>query len=281
MCGNCIDTGAEPSSAGGSGPGVSRRGFMMSLVGVAGTVLISCTKNPVTGESQFIIVSRDELTQMSLQSWSKIKEDTPVLKDQAEQRRLRRLGERIVAVSGTRVDEWDFVVFDSDQINAFAMPGGKVGIYTGILELMSNDSQLATVVGHEVGHVTGRHAAERVSQAMAANVGLQAAAQAMAIGDVSGAGAIMGLLGAGVNYGIILPYSRAHETEADRLGVQYMSKAGYNPEESVDFWTKMAEQGGQRPPEFMSTHPAPETRIRNLKALVPKWYPVYQANKAV
>lgn len=274
MCGNCPIPFRHGSAA-------TRRGFLLGLVGVTGSVLISCTTNPLTGEEQFIIVSQDQLTRMSLQSWSQIKDDTPELKDRAEQRRLRRLGERIVAVSGIKDRTWEFVVFDSEQVNAFALPGGKVGIYTGILELMENDSQLATVVGHEVGHVAGRHGAERVSQAMAANVGMQAAAAAMAIGDISGANAIIGLLGAGVTYGVILPYSRAHETEADELGVQYMAKAGYNPEESVKFWQTMAKQGGQRPPEFMSTHPAPETRIRNLQRLVPRWYPVYQRNKVV
>lgn len=256
----------------------TRRGFMLGLVGVTGTVLIGCTVNPNTGEQQFIIVGEQELDRMSVESWQQIRSDVPELKDPATQQRLQDIGQRIVQVANLQERSWEFVVFDSEKINAFALPGGQVGIFTGILALMENDAQLATVVGHEVGHVAGRHSAARVSRGMAAEVGMQAAAQALAIGNVTGANAVLSLLGAGVTYGVVLPFSRGQELEADALGVQYMAKAGYDPVESIEFWQRMAQQGGERPPEFASTHPAPDTRIAQLEQLARKWRPVYREN---
>jgi predicted Zn-dependent protease len=126
--------------------------------------------------------------------------------------------------------------------------------------------------------VAGRHSAARVSRGLAAEVGMQAAAQALAVGNVTGANAVLSLLGAGVTYGVVLPFSRGQELEADALGVQYMAKAGYDPAESIEFWQRMAQQGGERPPDFASTHPAPETRIAQLEQLARKWRPVYQEN---
>ena len=256
----------------------TRRGFVLGLVGVTGTVLIGCTVNPNTGEEQFIIVSEQQLDQMSLQSWQQIRQDVPELKDPKTQQRVQRIGKQIVGAANLQENTWEFVVFDSEKINAFALPGGQVGVFRGILELMANDAQLATVIGHEVGHVAGRHSAARVSRGLAADVGMQAAASAMAIGDVPGANAVLSLLGAGVPYGVILPYSRNQELGADALGVEYMAKAGYDPREAIDFWQKMQQQGGERPPEFASTHPAPATRINQLQQLAEKWMPVYRRN---
>lgn len=255
----------------------SRRGFMLGLVATTGaTLLVGCSVNPNTGEEQFIVVSEQQLDEMSQQSWQQIKADQPVLDDPQTQQRVQRVGRRVVDAANLNESTWEFVVFRNDQVNAFALPGGQVGIFTGILDLMRNDAQLATVIGHEIGHVAARHSAARVSRSMATDLGMQAAAKALSGGNVAGSQALLGLLGAGVTYGVVLPYSREQELEADALGIEYMAKAGYDPAEAVDFWQRMAEAGGNRQPEFTSTHPAPNTRIRQLRELVGEWRPVYQ-----
>ena len=155
-------------------------------------------------------------------------------------------------------------MIESNQVNAFVLPGGQVAFYTGILDIMDNDDQIATVMGHEVGHVAGNHSAERASQQILAGVGLTAATIVAASSDRRHAGAIAAALGAGVTFGIILPYSRKHELEADRLGVRYMAGAGYEPDEALRFWDTMSKKGGNTI-EFMSTHPSDRTRIAAMR----------------
>ena len=188
---------------------------------------------------------------------------------------MEAVGDRIVQAADQRFpqqnltqNDWEFAVFDDPTVNAWVMPGGKVGFHTGLLDIMENDDQIATVMGHEAGHVVGRHAAERYSQQMAAAGGLALANVALEAGDVENRGLIAGILGAGVTFGVILPYSRQHEYEADRLGADFMVGADYRADEAVRFWDTMTQQAGQRPLEFMSTHPSDANRIAAMQSYI-------------
>lgn len=240
---------------------ISRRKLVQGLA--AGTIVAvaGCARNQAIGRDQLILVSEGQIAQMASASWSALKQQTKVSRDRDLNRRLNDVGGKIVQTAGLQNQPWEFTVFDDDQANAFVLPGGKVGFYTGIFKRMKNDHHLATVMGHEVGHVTGRHAAERYSQQVAAGVATTAAAVALEAGDVRGGAQIAGILGLGVQFGILLPYSRRHELEADRLGVHYMHRAGYDARQALAFWDNMSSQrSGGSPPEFMSTHPSDATR---------------------
>ena len=160
--------------------------------------------------------------------------------------------------------EWEVVVFDSEQLNAFALPGGKIGVYTGILEVTENQDQLAAIIGHEIGHVLERHSNERLSANKLSNVGIMVAAVALGASDVDNKGLWVAGLGIGVQYGMIMPYSRSHESEADIVGQNLMARAGFDPATSIKLWQNMSLLSEDAPPEFMSTHPANETRIKQL-----------------
>ncbi len=250
---------------------MSRRALIRGLA--AGTVVpmaaSGCATNPETGRSQFMLVSQGQLAKLSASAWSDVKEETPVSIDPRLNGQLRRVGQRIARGANRQNENWEYAVFDTDEKNAFVMPGGKVGFYRGIMEFTENDDQIAAIMGHETGHVTARHAAERYSQQMAAGVGLQVANVALSQSDRRYKGEIAAILGAGIQFGIILPFSRKHELEADKLGVDYMHRAGYDVRQSVRLWERMgAEGGGRRPPELLSTHPSPQTRVRELDAYI-------------
>lgn len=235
------------------------------VAGLAAGTVVACTTNPVTGRSQLMLVSDGQLAQLSQGAWADVKSQEKVSNDPQLNGQLQRVGSRITNAAGMGGQSWEYAVFDSDTKNAFVLPGRQVGFYKGIMDLAENDDQIATVLGHEVGHVTGRHAAERYSQNIAVAAGTTVAAVAINESDTRYKQEIAAVLGLGITFGYLLPYSRAHELEADRLGVDYMAQAGYRPSEAVKFWQRMAADGGQRPPEFLSTHPAPETRIRRIQ----------------
>jgi predicted Zn-dependent protease len=174
---------------------------------------------------------------------------------------------------------WEIRVFADDTPNAFALPGGKIGVNTGLLKVAHTQGQLAAVIGHEVAHVTEGHANERVSSEFAAKTGLQLLS---AVADTSNPmhGQMIGLLGAGVQVGVLLPFGRDHEREADLLGLDLMAKAGFDPHESVELWRNMSKAGGAQPPEFLSTHPSRVSRIYQLKRRIPKVMPLYEAARA-
>lgn len=248
---------------------MSRRALIRGLAcgSVVAFAATGCAENPATGRSQLLLISEGQLAQLAATSWAQMKKQEKVSNDPKLNNQLRRVGQRIAAVSGLSGQNWEYTVFESDELNAFVLPGGKVGFYTGIMKIMSNDDQVAVVMGHETGHVTGRHAAERFSQTTLANVGLQATAIALEANDVRASQEIAAVLGMGLQFGVLLPYSRKHELEADYLGVRYMHQAGYNGVEALNFWNKMASKNSDkaRPPEFLSTHPAPETRISQIR----------------
>ncbi|WP_300542270.1 M48 family metallopeptidase [Maricaulis sp.] len=246
-----------------------RRELIIGLA--AGTVLPfvpGCADNPALGRSQLMLISDGQLAQLSDQAWQDSLQRERVLRDPAYTRRLQRVGERVVQASGQTHHNWEFVVFDSDTVNAWVLPNGKVGFYKGILDIMATDDHLATVMGHEVGHVAGRHSAERASQQMAAQMGVSLLASAIGSSNSQYAqysNDIGAALGMGVTYGIILPYSREHEYEADRLGVDYMAGSGYDPRQAVDFWIAMSTMNEHHVAEFASTHPSDESRIAEMR----------------
>ena len=246
-----------------------------AVIALSATAAPGCTTNEALGRSQLLLVSDEQLAEMAAQSWSQALEQNRRTSDKALSRRVENVGGRIVQAADRRFPEqrltqynWEFAVFEDDTVNAWVMPGGKVGFHSGLLDIMDNDDQIATVMGHEGGHVIGRHAAERYSQQMAAAGGAALANVALAAGDVENRGLIAGILGAGVTFGLILPYSRKHEYEADRLGADLMVGADYRAEEAVTFWDTMTQQSGQKPLEFMSTHPSDQNRISEMQSYI-------------
>ncbi|MBC8040994.1 MAG: M48 family metallopeptidase [Opitutaceae bacterium] len=255
------------------------------LIGLAAAVgfFSGCTTVNETGRSQLMLVSPAQEAQMGLSSFDQIKKAEKISTDPALNARIQRIGRRIAASVGREIPnaQWEFVVFDSPTVNAFALPGGKVGVYTGLIKLAASDDEIAIVMGHEVAHVTSRHGAERVSQNYAiAGVGM-AAAIGMEVKNVDPAKRNMALAayGLGSQVGVALPFSRLHETEADSVGLRFAAGAGYDPRAGATFWKKMAAQGGAKPPEFLSSHPADATRIANLQKLAPQYMPLYEQNK--
>lgn len=216
-------------------------------------------------------------TQMGLEAFAAVKKETPVIADAAVKKRIEKIGQRIAAAVGRSLPDaaWEFVVFNDDNtVNAFALPGGKVGVYTGLIKLSSSDDEIAIVMGHEVAHVTSRHGGERMSQAMVAQelgAGLSAftaESKYRAVAEtVYGLGA----------QGVILAYSREHETEADLIGLRFAAAAGYDPRAAAAFWRKMqAKSGGKEPIKWLSTHPPTGERIMRLEQAAQSLMPLYE-----
>lgn len=222
------------------------------------------------------LVPAGQVEAMGVDAWRELRAETPPSRNAAYQQRADRVASRILAATGRDPAAWEVVVFRGEEANAFALPGGKIGVYEGMMEVAETDDELAAVIAHEIAHNEAGHPAERLNSAMAADLGLNIASAVLGAADVAQPRAIAGLLGAGVQYGMILPYSRNQEFEADRLGLRYTAQAGYDPRATLAFWEKMRRQGA-RPPAFLSTHPAPEQRIERIQALLPEAVAVYQA----
>lgn len=244
-------------------------------------LVVSCKTNPFTGEKNLNFVSNDQLFPSSFQQYNQFLDEAEVVRGTDEARMVKNLGEEIVNAAERYLNangyqgfmndfEWEFSLVKDDQANAFAMPGGKVVIYTGIIDVAETKTGLATVMAHEIAHALADHGAQRMS-----------AAQLQQLGAVAGSVAVSGqseqtqqifaqAYGLGTTVGVMLPFSRSHEAEADRIGLSMMAIAGYDPTEAADLWRRMqANSGGQAPPEFLSTHPSSQTRINNLE----KWAP--------
>ncbi|HBR94676.1 MAG TPA: hypothetical protein DEA90_10980 [Opitutae bacterium] len=238
-----------------------------------------CHTVPQTGRSALHLVPADQLASMASTQFGQLKQETPISRDPNYNAMVQRVGERIAYVAAPDMPnaQWEFVVFDDpEQINAFAMPGGKVAVYTGIFKVAQTDDDLAIVMGHEVAHVAAGHGNERVTQQLLAAgvaLALQFGTKDM---DSSDRTMIMAAYGAGATLGVILPYSRYHESEADEIGLIYAAKAGYDPRAAIGFWERMDAQSGGSTPEFLSTHPAGSTRIQKLNELMPKAYEIYK-----
>lgn len=246
--------------------------------------VISCSTSP-TGRSQLTFMPEAQMSKMGLQSFEALKEKTPIEKDVKINQYVNCITTPLLKAAGPveGVRNWEVVVFKDDSANAFALPGGRIGVHTGILKVAKTPDQLAAVLGHEVGHVMAKHGNERVSQNVAAQ-GLTAATALVLTGGKPAdqkTQLILAGLGIGAQFGVLLPFSRAHESEADIIGLELMSKAGFNPDDSVELWRNMgAASGGKQPMEFMSTHPSNSTRIKNLSNNIPKFAPYYRALQA-
>jgi len=209
------------------------------------------------------------MTQLGHQSFDQMKKEQKVSQDAEINEYVECVTQALTTGLAPEWQEgWEVVVFEDDSANAFALPGRRIGVHTGLLEVAETPDQLATVLGHEVSHVQAQHGNERMSQQVAAQIGLTVAA-ASTDSDTATGRATLAALGLGAQYGVLLPFSRTHESEADLLGLEIMARSGFDPQESVLLWQNMAQQGGGQPPEWMSSHPSHRSRIRDLKAAVP------------
>lgn len=253
--------------------------FTASIAAVA-LAVTACATSP-TGRNQVLLYSESQLAEMGDQAFSGMKEELKISNKAVQNSYVECVANAITAKVPNSVFDgtWEVVVFDDEQVNAFALPGGKIGVYTGLLNVAENQHQLAAVIGHEVGHVIAEHGNERMSQSTLINMGTQAAGAALAMNEVSQTAPIMAAIGLGLQVGVQLPFSRTHESEADVIGLQLMAMSGFDPRQSVNLWQNMdAASSGERPLELLSTHPAPQTRISNLQANMNAAYNDYQAS---
>ncbi|MEO7600371.1 MAG: M48 family metallopeptidase [Opitutus sp.] len=246
----------------------------------------ACYTNPVTGRQSLVLVEPSQELALGAQSFQQIRAEQKISTDAAMNARVRKVGERIAGAVGNQMPnaQWEFVVFDSKDVNAFALPGGKVGVYSGLLKLATSDDELAIVMGHEIGHVIARHGAERMSEQMVIQgIGTLGAAYAQTKFTPQTVQLAQMAYGGGTTVLGVLPHSRRNETEADHMGVVFAANAGYNPEAAIGFWQKMSQQkagSAGTMEKFLSTHPADAQRIADLQALMPQVMPIYQANRA-
>lgn len=237
---------------------------------------VACQTVPITNRSQLLLIPEGTEMQMGLSSYQDILKKSRVSNDPALNDQVTRVGRRIAAATGRTDYQWEFRVLDDKQVNAFCLPGGKVAVYTGMFPVSRDDAGLAAVLGHEVSHAIARHGGERMSQQLAVQGGLVATQAALARGDGPTTQLVAAALGAGATVGLLLPWSRQQESEADHLGLIYMAKAGYHPQAARDLWVRMGQDGGARQPEFLSTHPAPATRVTQIEAWIPEALRYYQ-----
>ncbi|GGX58361.1 peptidase M48 [Litorimonas cladophorae] len=265
-----------------------RRRLLKALtIGGTAAAVSACTTNPYTGRKQLVGLAPGDLSGAAEASWAEMKAKIPTSNDPRYTSRLRNIGSRISRSSPFANEAWDYQVFDTDTKNAFVLPGNRVGFYKGMMDFAESDDAIAGIMGHEVGHVAGAHARERMSMQMASQL---AVVGGTVIGGVAlnkkcdnvpanqrtacqrsasqNTARLQQALGLGTLLGLVLPYSRKHEAESDLLGANYMQRAGYNPYESVKLWEKMAANSTSSQPTFLSTHPDPAWRARNLDAYI-------------
>lgn len=258
-------------------PSLHRCGRLLHLLAAAVLTLSACVTNPYTERTQLLLLSESEEVSLGAQAYAQLQQDPKVQfsQDPREVEPVRRVAARIIeAAKQSRYAErarqyaWEVKVIKDDKtMNAFALPGGKIAVYTGIFPIAKNEAGLAAILGHEVVHALARHGGERMSQGVLTQVGLQAVNLALATkgADPAVAQATMAALGAGANLGILLPFSRAHESEADYIGLLLAAQAGYDPREAVRVWERMEQAFQGQPAEFLSTHPSHGTRIKQLQ----------------
>jgi len=276
------------------GEGISVKWLTPVLFLIFAPVLLfleGCTQVPITHREGLHLVPESQLLTLSFQQYEQVLKTAKLSSDQGKTHMIKTVGEKVAksaeaflkdaGQSGKIGDyHWEFNLIEDDKtVNAWCMPGGKVGVYTGILPYAQNETGLAAVLGHEIGHALADHGNERMSQALLANMGGMALSVGLSQKSRETQDLFMAVFGVGVSVGAILPYSRLHESEADRIGLMLMARAGYNPMDSVPFWERMGKENKERPPEFLSTHPAPESRIENLKRHIPEALPYYQKSR--
>lgn len=262
--------------------------FRVLLAGFFLSVLFAaCAEVPLTQRQGLHLVPQSELLQMSFQQYDKVLKESKLSTHTEKVQTVKRVGKKIgVAAeqflkdSGLSSDlenyKWEFNLIEDDKtVNAWCMPGGKVAVYTGILPYTQDENGLAVVIGHEVAHAIANHGNERMSQGLLMQMGGVALSVALKDQPKKTTDLYLMAYGLGAGIGILLPYSRVHETEADHIGLMFMARAGYDPNGAVTFWERMNAKAGSRPPEFLSTHPAPETRIADIKTFIPEAMPYY------
>jgi len=243
-------------------PGIKKIALTITLT----VVLAACASSP-TSRRQMVLFSDDYMATQGVATYHQMQDELPVTSSGRQNNYVSCVTSYIVEALSPQQrgnNDWEVTVFDNEQANAFALPGGKMGVFTGLLDVATNQHQLAAVMAHEVGHVLARHSNERASQTALRNIGIAAAQQA-GVSDNT-----LQLIDFGANLGFFLPFNRTQESEADEIGIMLMARAGFDPQESINLWNNMAAAGGARPPEFMSTHPSPGTRISDLNRLLPE-----------
>lgn len=266
-----------------------RNAFIRVTALISVCIVTACSTVPVTGRRSLSLVSDGEMARMSVASYQQILDESELSHDQEAIDRIRRVGDRLAGAAeaylrthgfSTEHFAWEFnLIEDDEMINAWAMPGGKVAVYTGILEVAQDDAGLAAVMGHEISHVLAKHGNERMSQGLLVNLGGMALSTALSQRPGMTSDLFMLSYGAGTKMGVLLPYSRLQESEADRIGIILMAIAGYDPRAAIGFWSRMSETGASRPPQFLSTHPLPATRIRDLQRAMPEAMAVYEGRR--
>src|SRR5205814_6991551 len=238
--------------------------------------------NPETGRKSHVAMSTREEALLGLQSYQQVLAQSESIDSGPELEMIKRVASRLASATGKAGADFDWQVslIRSSQINAFCLPGGKVVVYTGILPVTQNEPALATVLGHEMAHATSRHGAQRVLQQNLTQTALTGVAISMSDMDYDKQRAVMGALGAGAQFGVLMPFSRKHEAEADQIGLHYMARAAYDPRESIGFWQRMESAGRAQPPEFLSSHPSHGTRIEQLQAEIPRALEEYNRSPA-
>jgi predicted Zn-dependent protease len=237
---------------------------LLRLGGAASLPLLGgCDQLPVQ------LVSDETVEAMGLEAWAALREQTPASGRRDLQAALDGVAARLLRATGEPPEDWEAVVFASPEINAFALPGNKIGVFEGMFEVFGSVDQLAAVVGNEIGHLRADHSQERITAQLGKDLGLRLILLLLRLGEVDYAENIAAALGLGLEYGLLLPYSRRQELEADRLGLELMAAAGFAPEQAVELWRRMDATSGPRLPAFLATHPAPEDRIEAIEAMLP------------
>jgi len=244
-------------------PCATRRRFLTGSLAAATLPLAGCDEVSLPN-----LVSPEQVEAMGLQAWQQINKTVPVSRNPSGRAAVDRVARRCLQGAGEPPAEWEVTLFASEQVNAFALPGRKIGIYEGMFRAARAEAELAAVIGHEIGHVQANHAKERMNAEVARNLGLRLVAIVLQVGDVQYAEGIAAALGVGLQYGLVLPYSRQQELEADRLGLTTMAQAGFDPAAAVTLWQRMDRIAGDGPPAFLSTHPAPQARIRRIEEMI-------------
>jgi predicted Zn-dependent protease len=237
--------------------------------------------NPLTGKTARVGLSAQQEETLGLQSYREVLSQSDVITSGREHEIVVRVAERLTRVTGDAAQDfqWQVSLVRSPQVNAFCLPGGKIVVYTGILAYTKNEAALAAVMGHEMAHAVARHGSQRLLRTSLAETFLVGANFSMGNMDAQQRQTIMAALGAGAQYGVLLPFSRQHETEADQLGLLYMARAGYDPHEAVSFWERMSKSGGAQPPAYLSTHPSHARRIQDLEEFMPNAMAEFQKAK--
>lgn len=252
----------------------------IAMLAVAAMLLTSCGSVPITGRKQLNLVSDSEVLQASLQQYASFMQSATISTQKTKSAQVTRVGQRIAAATEAYLRyagleseiqnfAWEFNLVKSDEINAWCMPGGKIVVYEGIMNLVSSDDELAVVIGHEVAHAVAKHSNERMSQQVLAQYGANAIGILTSGKSAATQQIAQQVYGLGAQYGVMQPFSRKHESEADKMGLVLMTIAGYNPDVAVTFWQKMQASSSSSVPEFMSSHPSHETRIADIQ----KWLP--------